>query len=436
MTVAAASLTLSGPSAAQVTAVRGSAFGYFARVSLFGGPLHERGPAPTVELPPGGSAVPITASQPSGLVQFGPAILLRPGPITVSTQGTTGPGGSVTTSSDIQNVDTSGQGVFTATRVLSSCTSSETGVSGSTTISGGTLRLSEGNPDVEGDEVVVTLPTNPAPNTEYAGQIEGVGDRFRYIFNEQIPSEGGITVNAAHLYLLGPSAVGELVIGQVVCGVTAVTTTTTPTTTPNCTITGSGDIVGTEGDDVICGSAGPDRISGLGGDDVIYGFGGDDQLSGGNGNDLLVGGDGIDRLAGGDGDDTLNSVDGVSGDYASGSNHMVGDTCDRDPGDFTATCETVTTTTSTTSTTVVSSATLDAEILECSSSILVVRLFGSGLAPGTDVVVNGAVVGQADASGNFEITTAVGDPTTFNGFNVSATTAEGTTITDRFAPAC
>jgi len=45
-----------------------------------------------------------------------------------------------------------------------------------------------------------------------------------------------------------------------------------------CTITGSGDITGTEGDDVICGSDGPDRIAGLGGNDVIFGFGGDDQL--------------------------------------------------------------------------------------------------------------------------------------------------------------
>ncbi|HWI05338.1 MAG TPA: hypothetical protein VNT52_16155, partial [Acidimicrobiales bacterium] len=54
------------------------------------------------------------------------------------------------------------------------------------------------------------------------------------------------------------------------------------TTIVTCTITGAGDILGTEGDDVICGSEGPDRIFGGGGNDVIFGLGGGDQLSGGD----------------------------------------------------------------------------------------------------------------------------------------------------------
>jgi dipeptidyl aminopeptidase/acylaminoacyl peptidase len=66
-----------------------------------------------------------------------------------------------------------------------------------------------------------------------------------------------------------------------------------------CTITGSGDITGTGGNDVICGSPGPDRIAGLGGNDIIYGFGGDDQISGGPGNDTMFGGLGTDSLVGG-----------------------------------------------------------------------------------------------------------------------------------------
>ena len=66
-----------------------------------------------------------------------------------------------------------------------------------------------------------------------------------------------------------------------------------------CTITGSGDIVGTPGDDVICGSPGPDRIAGLEGNDHISGFGGDDQISGGPGNDMIFGGLGNDSITGG-----------------------------------------------------------------------------------------------------------------------------------------
>jgi TolB protein len=70
-----------------------------------------------------------------------------------------------------------------------------------------------------------------------------------------------------------------------------------------CTVSGSGEITGTPGDDVICGSPGADRISGLGGNDILLGFGGDDQLSGGDGNDTLFGGVGNDSLLGGAGND-------------------------------------------------------------------------------------------------------------------------------------
>ena len=215
---------------AQVTAVTGSAFGYFSSVSLFGGPPGIRGPNPAVVLPAAGSASPITATVPIGLVQYGPAIFFSSGPITVTTQGTIGPAGSATSTANIMNVNTSGQEVFTASNVASTCTATESGTSGSTTIIGGTLRTSEGNPNVEGDETIVVIPTNPAPNTAYNGTFETVGDRFRYVFNEQIVNpDGSLTVNAAHLYLLGPTAVGDVIIGQSRCGVTAAPTAATVT---------------------------------------------------------------------------------------------------------------------------------------------------------------------------------------------------------------
>ncbi len=229
---------------ADVTAVRGSAFGYLAtNITIFNGAQAPVGPTPTATLPAnGGPAVTNTAA--TGLVKYGPATLFSSGPLNVSTQGALGAGGAVTSAATIQNVNTSGSEVFTAAGVSSRCSAGESGVTGSTTVTTGTLRTSEGNPNVDGDDVVVPVPASPAPNTSYNGMIEGVGDTFRMVFNEQVTnSDGSITVTAAHLYLLGPTAKGDLLIAQSVCGVTAVAATTTTTglttttTTPGATTT-------------------------------------------------------------------------------------------------------------------------------------------------------------------------------------------------------
>ncbi|MBA3365870.1 MAG: hypothetical protein H0U03_08815 [Actinobacteria bacterium] len=221
-----------------VTAVSGSAYGYFSNVGFFGGPPATRGPAPMVTLPSAGSAGSITATAATGSAVYGPATIFTSGPITVSTQGTTGATGSATSSTNIQNVNTSGNEVFTATNVASTCTATEAGITGSTTITGGTVQTDSGldlNSDGDftdaGEHVPVTVvvPANPAPNTSIEGHIH-VGtttDNFRYVFNEQIVNpDGSLTVNAAHEYLLGPTAVGDLIIGQSRCGVTAVTAAT------------------------------------------------------------------------------------------------------------------------------------------------------------------------------------------------------------------
>ncbi len=223
----------SGPAQAQVSSVTGSALGVFAdNISIFGGAQPDSGPTPTVTLPPAGSAAPVTATVASTLVQYGPATLFSSGQVTVTTEGTTGATGSVTTTSAITNVNASGQEVFTAASLSSTCTANEAGTTASTTITGGTVITSEGNPNVDGDEVVVPVPANPAPNTIINGAIEGVGDTFRYVFNEQIPNaDGSITVTAAHQVLLGPTALGDVFIGRSVCGVaTSATPTTTSTT--------------------------------------------------------------------------------------------------------------------------------------------------------------------------------------------------------------
>ena len=223
---------------ADVSAVSGSAFGYSFDVSFFGGPPATGGPTPTVVLPAGGSAAPVTATAPAASVVVGPAKLFSSGPITVSTQGTTGPTGSVTSSTTIDSVNTSGQEALTAAAIGSTCTASDAGVTGSTTITGGTVQTSDtGGPG--GTPVVVPVPAAPAPNTAIDGELS-VGDTFRYVFNEQIENpDGSLTVNAVHLILLGPTAVGNLIIGQSVCGATVTAATTTTSTTVGATTTTS-----------------------------------------------------------------------------------------------------------------------------------------------------------------------------------------------------
>src|SRR5918998_3111660 len=85
-------LGISSPSNADVTATRGEAYGYFASVSLLGGPAMVRGPAPIVTLPATGANPALTANVAESIVQYGPAIIFSSGSITVSTGGTLGPG--------------------------------------------------------------------------------------------------------------------------------------------------------------------------------------------------------------------------------------------------------------------------------------------------------------------------------------------------------
>jgi hypothetical protein len=202
--------------------VSGGAYGYSVTVSLFGGAAASRGPTPTVTLPAAGSAAPVTASAPSGSAQFGPATLFTSDQIDVSTQGT--PGGTVTSSATVNNSNKSGQEQLTAATISSTCTASASSQTGSASLKGAKLVTSSGaNLDSDADDVVVQLPTDPAANTSYDGKIENVGDTFRVVVNEQVRSAGSITVNAVHMFLLGPTAKGELIIGQSRCSTTSAT---------------------------------------------------------------------------------------------------------------------------------------------------------------------------------------------------------------------
>lgn len=220
------------PADADVTAVSGSAYGYYANVSLFGGAYNPRGPAPSVTLPPGGGNE--TDTDPDGAsVVYGPAaVFSNTGPLTVSTSGSTGPTGSSTSSATVEDIEQNDPFSAVDGSVSSTCIADETGLSGSAEIAGARLVLQNPDSETEGEpgEVVVIPPVNPAPNTEYSGTIAPpVNDNFRIVFNEQIFGPDDITVNAVHLYFTGPTGVGELILAQSHCDVSATTANAAPT---------------------------------------------------------------------------------------------------------------------------------------------------------------------------------------------------------------
>jgi hypothetical protein len=240
-TALAASLALTslgaGPAGANhrnVTAVKGSAYGYHADVTIFGS-HGVTGPAPSVTLAADASNTPVSASAPSGSAKVGTATFFTSGQLTVNTSGSLGPNGTASASTTISNVNTSQTEWLTAARLASSCTSNGAGLSGSTTITGGTLMVDNGY-DSNGDgdftdsgehpPVTVSLSANPSPGTTLDIHVHlspSATDNYQFVFNEQIINpDGSLTVYAAHQRLLGPTAVGNVWIGKSECGLTQV----------------------------------------------------------------------------------------------------------------------------------------------------------------------------------------------------------------------
>ncbi|MDP9387074.1 MAG: Ig-like domain-containing protein [Actinomycetota bacterium] len=228
-----------------VTAVKGSAFGYHAdEISLFGGAQSDTGPTPTVTLASDASNSPQTASASTGIVQYGPATLFSSDDIDVSSSGSLGTTGSVTTSTSLKNVNkattqpSTGSEILTADSIASTCTASGSATSGSTTLTNATLQTDSGFNDGdliypeagEHDPVVITLPTTPTAGTTHTGHIHlsaSSTDYFTVVFNEQVTgTDGSFRVNAAHEHFgtdpPGNTSVlkGHLYLGQSVCGVT------------------------------------------------------------------------------------------------------------------------------------------------------------------------------------------------------------------------
>ena len=246
-----------------VTAVTGRACGYQAIHGSFGGPQVKQGctgvpvnqPAgslsPTVTLPsPAGSSTPVTAVDPDGAIaNDGPAVIFGgrwpenlhngppSGPISVSTQGTAAgvnAGGAVTSSVDITLhptpipvacftgytppcLSTGGFGPFPVEgdSLHVECSARHDGASGFTRFVNAELATSAEPDGLPAD--LESVPDNPPVNYTRSGAE--LGEPFTVVYNQQIVnSDGSLTVNAAHLYLFGPSMVGEIIIGQVTCG--------------------------------------------------------------------------------------------------------------------------------------------------------------------------------------------------------------------------
>ena len=209
--------------ASSVTTVAGVAYGYHAySMSFFGGLQKDTGPTPIATLAPNASNSPQTSTSSTGLVQYGPATLFTSDGISATTSGSLGTTGSVTSHTSVADINkastqplNTGSEQLTADNISSRCSASTSGASGGTTVTNGTVEVNNGS-----TPKFVTVPTSPAPNTAIKGVIHiSASDKesFRFVFNEQVKSGNSIIVNAVHEYLNGPTAKGNLIIGQAVC---------------------------------------------------------------------------------------------------------------------------------------------------------------------------------------------------------------------------
>jgi hypothetical protein len=219
------------------SAVRGSAFGYYTNVSLFGGPYDLRGygqsstaPAvaatPSVALPSTGGSV--TLTDPDGsMAAYGPAVIFgwyntstqtygSSGSQTVLAQGSASGTGTVLSRSTVNNA---GPGPLVMPQIVTTCQRSGSSTVVSVQVTNGFVETStDANGSVTSTQAI---PSNPTPGLTINGTLNHIGDSFSIVFNKQTTNaDGSRTVEGAHMYLLGPTAVGDMVIASATCGVT------------------------------------------------------------------------------------------------------------------------------------------------------------------------------------------------------------------------
>jgi hypothetical protein len=260
-----------------VDSVTGSACGYSTNIGLFGGPLQPNGClrpvpstdrtySPSVTLPSSGSPTPLAAFDAGAMAMLGPGPIFggkwpwevneapESGPIAAGTEGAPA-AGTVTSVVDISlhpephpvqcwqepagSTNCLSPGGFGPNPVDGDslhveCSASSTGVTGSTTLANAELSKATTG---QGEPInIEPVPDNPPVNYTRHGVITNVGDVFTVVYNEHIwHPDGSLTVTAAHMYLHGPTAVGEIVKGQVTCGTSPHPAPPADTQPPSCT---------------------------------------------------------------------------------------------------------------------------------------------------------------------------------------------------------
>ena len=236
--IAVLAFGLAGTSSAAVTSTSGGAFGEKVNVALLplGLPVSS-GPLPTVTLPSNGG------SDSRSLLSVAVPNLLSTGLLQVSTSGTTGETGAVTSSASVANVNAL-NGVLRATAVSSTCRSDSSGSTASSSLLNAVL-------DPPGDTAPFALPVNPEPNMV----VLDIPGQITVTLNEQSETEqefsSSTKVSAVHIHLPGGIiGTGDIYIAQSRCGVagpnvntttststTAAPTTSAPTTSSTTTTT-------------------------------------------------------------------------------------------------------------------------------------------------------------------------------------------------------
>lgn len=220
------------------SAVRGTAFGYYSNVSLFGGPYNRLGygqpsgaPAvaatPSVSLPSTGGSVSLTDSDGSKAA-YGPAVIfgwydpvtqtyVSSGSQTVLAQGSTAGSGTVLSRATVNNA---GPGPLVMPQIITTCQRSGSTTVASVQVSNGFVETST-DPNTGDVTSTQAIPSSPTAGLQVTGTLNHLGDSFRIVFNEQTTNpDGSRTVVGAHMYLLGPTAVGDMVVASATCGVT------------------------------------------------------------------------------------------------------------------------------------------------------------------------------------------------------------------------
>jgi hypothetical protein len=170
------------------------------------------GPTPQVTLPPGGSAAPVTTSVGTLQMAFGPAVFFRSGAATVTTQGTPGPTGSVTSSTSFGPTAGTSQTPCFSTHLASFTANSPVVTSATANFT---------TPADLGKEVYSGFlpPNNPHPNSEQKATIVSV----------QSPTQATLSVNATGTgsgYLSIYRSVGVCIYNSAFSADTASTTCT------------------------------------------------------------------------------------------------------------------------------------------------------------------------------------------------------------------